>query len=542
MNVKFSTKLLLAIGSLACITILGNMIMFMQFKSTTERNLQAVVRNVDPMIALADSMNDMQRARINLRDALLATQYNLPEEEIEKYRERYMSLAGAVDEKLNQISKKLTRDELKAAHAEAVSGFNELKAVVGKIETATKARNFDLAIELMLTDCFVAAGNAYNGMKKLLELEYQTLGSILHEEKEKGINLVLTITGITLSLALIAVFVGLKLIQKFRAALAEAVRISSSLGEGDFTIKSNYQDEDEMGLLLKSLDQATAQLKRIIIDLASETVKLDEVSEGLESSSRMLGQSSDKVAQASESTSTAIEELSSSMAAVNNSAAQTLDSVSRSREMTQTSREQIFSLVSEVNSVESSVRNISDRVLEFIEATKRINQMTDEVKAIAEQTNLLALNAAIEAARAGEQGRGFAVVADEVRQLAESSSHSADRISETTQNLNRLASVAESAVTQGLASIDKSKHQAQEAVQSIDSTSQESENALDQVKLIANSMKEQSQATEMVNQHMSDILNLLDSFKEGLSSNLNLTSQIVSVSKGMKTNSSRFKV
>lgn len=542
MKIRFSTKLLLVIGALACIAILGNLIVFTQFKSTTEKSLQAVVKNIDPMIALAVSMNEMQRARINLRDALFATQSSRPEAEIEKYRERYMSLAQSVDDRLTQIGGKLVRPELKGAHAEAVAGFNELKAVVGKIEGATKARNFDLAIELMLTDCFIAAKHAYDGMKKLLDLERQTFEQVLNEEQAKGMNLVIGMTGITLLLAIIAGVVGLNLIGKFRKALSEAVRMSSSLGQGDFTVKSTYHDKDEMGALLSSLDHTTDQLRKIIVDLSSETIKLDEVSKGLESSGKVLGHSSDKVAQASESTSLAIEQLSGSMSTVNNSAAQTLDLVTKSRSMTQISREQIFSLVSEVDSVEGSVRNISDRVLEFIEATKRINQMTDEVKAIAEQTNLLALNAAIEAARAGEQGRGFAVVADEVRQLAESSSHSADRISETTQNLNKLASVAESAVSQGLSSIERSKEQAQQAVQSIDSTSEESQSALDQVKLIANSMKEQTQATELVNQHMDDILGLLESFKKGLSANLEHTSQIVSVSKGIKSNSNRFRV
>jgi methyl-accepting chemotaxis protein len=108
------------------------------------------------------------------------------------------------------------------------------------------------------------------------------------------------------------------------------------------------------------------------------------------------------------------------------------------------------SLVAEVNHAEDAVRQMADSVEQFVQSTTVITTMTREVREIADQTNLLALNAAIEAARAGEQGRGFAVVADEVRKLAEKSARSAGEIDAVTSQISRQSVAVRDAIHAGL--------------------------------------------------------------------------------------------
>jgi methyl-accepting chemotaxis protein len=199
-------------------------------------------------------------------------------------------------------------------------------------------------------------------------------------------------------------------------------------------------------------------------------------------------------------------------------------------------------LVSEIGKVEGAVQHMSTSVGAFINATRKITTMTDEIKQIADQTNLLALNAAIEAARAGEQGRGFAVVADEVRKLAELSSSSAVKISETTTELNNLAQVVEGAVGDGLSSITSSRGYADLAVNSIVETEQQAQRSLSEVNAITHGVNEQSKAASLVSKNLDKILTLMDTSERAMSKNIESTQSILQVANQLEQAATKFKL
>jgi methyl-accepting chemotaxis protein len=160
--------------------------------------------------------------------------------------------------------------------------------------------------------------------------------------------------------------------------------------------------------------------------------------------------------------------------------------------------------------VEDSVQKISVSIDDFVKSTQAISSMTRQVREIADQTNLLALNAAIEAARAGEQGRGFAVVADEVRKLAEKSTKSASEIDNITQALNNRTSGLGESIQHGQKSLAASNELMKSVVAILAGASQSVTQASQNMHSITTSSKEQTLAGNEIARSMERIAQMVE--------------------------------
>ena len=228
-------------------------------------------------------------------------------------------------------------------------------------------------------------------------------------------------------------------------------------GEGDLTRRLPVKGKDEVGQsaavfneMMENFNQLVRQVRDSASQLSSRVVALSDSTDRVAQSSHLQNEKSNDAA-------TAVEQLVASISSIAQSAGhvqhQSQESLARANEGTRN----LNVLLGEMNVVESAVKGMADSVNEFVRNTEAITHMTREVKDIAEQTNLLALNAAIEAARAGEQGRGFAVVADEVRKLAEKSSRSASEIDAITATLSAQSVSVRRTIEEGLEHLESSQ-------------------------------------------------------------------------------------
>jgi methyl-accepting chemotaxis protein len=211
-------------------------------------------------------------------------------------------------------------------------------------------------------------------------------------------------------------------------------------------------------------------------------------------------------------------------------------------QLTKNSNESLNRLQKEVGRVENAVKEIAATVDEFVRSSKSITGLTKKVKDMADQTNLLALNAAIEAARAGEHGRGFAVVADEVRKLAEQSGTAASEIDAVTSSLDAKADEVEKSIELGLTSLASSQERVTQVVSVLADATNAVERASEGVSEITSSVREQTAASNDIARNVESIAQMAEQNSAAVQEASSAAGHLEGLSATLKTLVGQFRV
>nr|WP_231422984.1 methyl-accepting chemotaxis protein [Pseudomonas sp. Leaf59] len=340
------------------------------------------------------------------------------------------------------------------------------------------------------------------------ELGQTVVGLAHHERDDAELSLYVAIaTVIVMLIALL--WLALVIIRNIKLAVTDVNRTLASLSTRDLTVRTRYTGKDEFGEISRNLDNMALQISGVVSEIGSATA---QVATAAEQSSAVALQTSQNVAQQRQGTDQVVTAISEMSATVKDVARITTDAAEMSQRVnasTMQGKTEIDNTISLIQGLEVQAEQTSKIINELKLESDSISSVLDVIRGVAEQTNLLALNAAIEAARAGEQGRGFAVVADEVRNLAKKTQDSTVSIQNMIANLQSGSDRAAVSMQEtlgkaqeGASNVVRAGHLLNEIAEGIASIS-------DRNMQVASAAEEQSLVAEEIHRNVNDINSLV---------------------------------
>jgi len=394
------------------------------------------------------------------------------------------------------------KESLEKGIAEIQKGIDQIRRLVDNRLVNTADITVPVDEVLQKSDApRAAAANLEAGIIKALSERLDERASTLNSQRLRNIALVL----VGLAIAGYLSMGSYLSLQQSAARLMEGGR---RLADGELGHCIDVGTRDEFADIAESFNRMAASFREVINTLRASSDALRDATKAMNDATHRVAGSSAEQAHLSRETSDAAGAMSDNIGQVAASAVE-VDQVAREgRRQTDDGYRDLMRMLDEISVVRSSVEQIASTVAEFVQSTLEIHGMTGQVRDIAEQTNLLALNAAIEAARAGEAGRGFAVVADEVRKLAEKSAGSAREIDRLTQAINAKSGSATDAIQRGQESLSASEGFLQKVSSSISEASSSVAQTSEGVDRISAAMHSQAEAIRNIRDFVARIADM----------------------------------
>jgi methyl-accepting chemotaxis protein len=499
MNLTLKTKLALGFGALLTIIALMGMVGY-GGAAATEANSKAVRFNSTKKALTLAVQLDIEKQKVGSRDVLLGGKTEYLTAARAEFKENMDALRPLLS---TAESKKLFTDISQAAESYAAIADREIALKnAGKTKEALNL-SYGSGTQQVRADLKKYTDDLVHWYGKL---ETESLDrQAASDATTKTLLLALVFSGLAVGFV-IATFIA----RSISAQVSQMLAVIQQIAANNLVIDDmQVTSQDEIGQAGAALNEMKNNLHGIIQTIAGTAEQLASASEELASTASLQSSGAETQKDQAAQIATAMQEMSATVTEVSDNSTKAADAARQAADTARRGGVVVEETLARMRVIAESVEATAGKIKELGKSSGQIGRIIGVIDDIADQTNLLALNAAIEAARAGEQGRGFAVVADEVRKLAERSSTATKEIAAMIKNIQDETSSAVTAMESGTRQVEEGVVSTQKSGESLKEIIRMSEHVGEMITHIATAATEQSAATEEVNRSIAEIAGLV---------------------------------
>jgi methyl-accepting chemotaxis protein len=483
-----------------------------------------VETNVVPSIALLGTM-DREFVAIRGSNARLRNPVEPADRKVQATEDVRKSRA-AVQDLISRLQPLIVTPMGKQNFAELSQTYASYQVVQDQYLALVAAGKLEDAVKLSAEAMKQAADIVERDIRKLIELNNNKAKKAGDDATRIFEQSKLIVGGFILFSTLAAIVLALMYTRSITSPVSQSLGIAERIAKNDLSEVIEVQGKDEVARLMQALKVMQGGLRNTLTLISDSSNQLASTSEEMHAVTEDANKGMQRQNHEVEMAATAVTEMSAAVEEVARNASAASEAATRSNSAAVAGRTRVDETVQAISLMVASVEDATQEVQGLAVMATDISKVLDVIRAIAEQTNLLALNAAIEAARAGEAGRGFAVVADEVRALAHRTQQSTSEIEQMINSIQKGTGAAVSAMTHTNAQAQKTLDTAQGAGSALVEITESIDNITERNVLIATASEEQAQVAREVDRSLVSIRDLSSQASDGSSQTAIATSEL----------------
>lgn len=507
-NFSIGTKYLGALSISIILFLIATVVVFFQL-TTAKNNVENIINQNQLANDIAQLALYVEQQNSSISDYIIVGG--------SKYVDEFNQAAEKFEEVAQRVESQIS-DEHQFIYNKVVENYEATKNLFLNTITSEEAGEHDVVLAQI--NLASIKNSSVSLLNRLMEDVNNELGeSVITVNTSMNDTLTFLITVNIISI-LIGLIIMVFISRRISTHLKSIVSITTEISTGNLAVQDvNYDGKDEIGQLAKAINTLSVNIRNIITKVTQASQSVSNSSAGLTTSAREVKEGSEQMVTTMEELAAGAETQANSASDLSEQMQSFVDSIQHFRKeglhiadsskdvlsVTEDGSNLMKQSVAQMNKIDRIVTDVVDKVRGLDQQSNEISKLVEVVRDIADQTNLLALNAAIEAARAGEHGKGFAVVADEVRKLAEQVTDSVTEITNIVQNIQQETDVVVSTLNDGYTEVQEGISQIEKTGENFDTINHSVSGMVTSISEVVAQLNKLTESSEEMNNLIEDI-------------------------------------